>query len=139
MKKPHNIVRTALFTMTMLAAITANAVQPAELMGKAVKEQQLFKLAKISLSEAIKVAEQKIGGEAVEAELDDESDAVQFEVEVLKDGKIHEVMVDSETGHILKVSLENESLGDDENNEGVEDDEFSEDNENGECFEDAKE
>ena len=139
MRKPRNIIRAALFTMTMMAASAANAVQPAEFKGKEAKEQQLFSLAKISLTEAIKVAEQTIGGEAVEAELDDESDAVQFEVEVLKDGKIQKVIVDGETGHILKVSLEDESLEDDENNEGVEDDESNEDNENGECFEDAKE
>jgi|GEM_PF-540041 len=139
MKKSHNIIRAALFTMTMMGAIAANAVQPAELKGKEAKELQLFRLAKISLSEAIEVAEQKVGGEAVEAELDDESDAVQFEVEVLKDGKIHKVMVDGETGHILKVSLDDESSEADENGEGVEGDESSEDDENCECIEDEKE
>ncbi len=113
MKKPHNIIRTVLFTMAMTAVIAANATQPAELKEKEAKELQLFSQAKISLSDAIKVAEQKIGGKAVEAELDDESEAVQFEVEVLKDGKFHKVMVDGETGHILKVSL------DDESNEGI--------------------
>ena len=45
----------------------------------------------------------------MEAELDDESNTVQFEIEVLKDGKIHEVMVDGKTGKVLKVSLDNEA------------------------------
>nr|SPS06008.1 conserved exported protein of unknown function [Candidatus Nitrotoga fabula] len=109
MKKQHNIIRTALFTMAMTAVIAANAMQPSGLKEKEAKELQLFSLAKISLSEAIKAAEQKIGGKAIEAELDDESETVQFEVEVLKDGKIHKVMVDGETGHVLKVSLDDES------------------------------
>ena len=46
--------------------------------------------------------------------MDDESKAVQFEVAILKDGKIHKVMVDGETCHVLKVSL------DDKSNEGIE-------------------
>jgi len=132
MKNPHNIIRTALITVAMMAVIAANtvtviaanAVQPAETKENEAKEQQLYSQAKISLSEAIKAAEQKIGGKAVEAEFDDESDTVQFEVEVLKDGKIHKVMVDGETGHILRVSL------DDESNEGLEDDESKESIEN---------
>ena len=45
----------------------------------------------------------------MEAELDDESNTVQFEIEILKDGKIHEVMVDGKTGKVLKVSLDDES------------------------------
>lgn len=72
------------------------------------KKLQLFSQAKISLAEAIKIAEQKIGGKALEAELDDEAKSVQFEVEIVKDGKIHEVMVDGKTGQVLKTALENE-------------------------------
>ena len=45
----------------------------------------------------------------MEAELVDESNTVQFEIEVLKDGKTHEVIVDGKTGKVLKVSLEDES------------------------------
>jgi uncharacterized membrane protein YkoI len=65
--------------------------------------------AKIALTDAIKAAEHKTGGKAMEAEVDDESRTVQFEVEVLKDGKVHEVKVDGITGKVLKVSLEDES------------------------------
>jgi uncharacterized membrane protein YkoI len=41
----------------------------------------------------------------MEAELDDEANTVQFEIEILNDGKIHEVMVEGKTGNVLKVSL----------------------------------
>jgi uncharacterized membrane protein YkoI len=51
----------------------------------------------------------------MEAELDDESNTVQFEIESLKDGKIHEVMVDGITGKVLKVSLDDESKESTEN------------------------
>jgi uncharacterized membrane protein YkoI len=51
----------------------------------------------------------------MEAELDDESNTVQFEIEILKDGKIHEVIVDGITGKIVKESLEDESSESTEN------------------------
>jgi uncharacterized membrane protein YkoI len=114
MNKQHHKILTALFTMVIMSATAANVVQAAESKEKEAKELKLFSEAKISLSEAIKAAEHKTGGKAMEAEVDDESNTVQFEIEVLKDGKVHEVLVDGITGKILKVSLEDES------NEGTE-------------------
>lgn len=109
MNKQHNIILTALFTMVIMTVTAANVVQAAESKDNEAKELQLFSQAKISLTEAIKAAELKTGGKAVEADLDDESKTVQFEVEVLKNGKIHEVKVDGKTGKVLKVSLDNEA------------------------------
>jgi uncharacterized membrane protein YkoI len=109
MNKQHNMFLKAIIAMVILAGAFANLAQAGESKEKEAKELQLFSQAKISLTEAIKAAEQKTGGKALEAELDDESDTVQFEIEVLKDGKIHEVKVDGKTGLVLKVSLEDES------------------------------
>jgi uncharacterized membrane protein YkoI len=109
MNKQHNKILTALFTMVIMAGATANLAQASESKEKEAKESALFSQAKISLTEAIKAAEQKVGGKAMEAELNDESNTVQFEIEVLKDGKIHEVIVDGKTGKLLKVSLDDES------------------------------
>ena len=109
MNKQQHKILTALFTMAIMTATAANVVLAAESKDKEAKELKLFGEAKISLCEAIKAAEQKVGGKAMEAELDDESETVQFEIEVLKDGKIHEVLVDGKTGKVLKVSLEDES------------------------------
>jgi uncharacterized membrane protein YkoI len=92
-----------------MTVTATNVVQAAESKDNEAKELQLFSQAKISLTEAIKAAELKTGGKAVEADLDDESKTVQFEVEVLKNGKIHEVKVDGKTGKVLKVSLDNEA------------------------------
>lgn len=79
------------------------------------KEFLHFSQAKISLADAIKAAENKVGGKAMEAELDDEPKTVQFEVEVVKDGKIHKVSVDGKTGLVLAAALD-----DDKDDEHVE-------------------
>ena len=109
MNKQYNKILTALFTMVIMTATAANVAQAGESKEKEAKELKLFSEAKITLTEAIKAAEKNVGGKAMEAELDDESNTVQFEIEVLKDGKIHEVMIDGITGKVLKVSLEDES------------------------------
>ena len=109
MNKQHNIILKAMLAMVIITGAFANVAQAGESKEKEAKELKLFSLAKISLTEAIKAAEQKVGGKAMEAELDDESNTVQFEIEVLKDGKIHEVLVDGKTGKVLKVSLDEES------------------------------
>jgi uncharacterized membrane protein YkoI len=109
MNKQHNKILTALFTLVIMASTVANIAQAGESKDKEAKELQLFSQAKISLTKAIKAAEQKVGGKAMEAEVDDESNTVQFEIEILKGGKIHEVIVDGITGKVLKVSLDDES------------------------------
>ncbi|WP_031436739.1 PepSY domain-containing protein [Methylobacter tundripaludum] len=114
MNKQHNKILTAMLAMVIITGTVANVAQATDTKNKDAKELQLFSQAKISLSEAIKAAEQKTGGKAMEADIDDESSTVQFEIETVKDGKIHKVMVDGKTGNVLKVSL------DDESNEGIE-------------------
>jgi len=112
MSKQHNKFLTALFATVIMAGTTMNLAQASESKEKEAKELQLYSQAKISLTDAIKAAEHKTGGKAMEAEVDDESSTIQFEVEVLKDGKVHEVKVDGITGKVLKVSLEDESKED---------------------------
>jgi uncharacterized membrane protein YkoI len=99
--------------MSILAIILAAAVSAAEAQaedsgGKEAKELHLFNQATISLPDAIKAAEQKTGGKVLEAELDDDSSTPRFEVEVVKDGRVHEVLVDGKTGEVIKVSLEDD-------------------------------
>ena len=116
MNKQHNKILTALFTMVIMTVTVVNVAQAAESKDEEAKELKLFSQAKISLTEAIKLAEKKVvGGKAMEAELDDESNTVQFEIEVLKDGKVHEVLVDGITGKVVKDSLEEESSESTEN------------------------
>lgn len=109
MNNKHNKILAAIVALVIAAGMAANVAQASDSKEKDAKELQLFSQAKISLTEAIKAAEQKTGGKAMEAEIDDESGAVQFEIEVAKDDKIHKVMVDGKTGNVLKVSLDDES------------------------------
>jgi len=109
MSNHHNKFLITLFATVIMAATTIHLAQASESKEKEAKDLQLFSQAKISLTDAIKAAEHKTGGKAMEAEVDDESSTVQFEVEVLKDSKVHEVKVDGITGKVLKVSLEDES------------------------------
>jgi uncharacterized membrane protein YkoI len=109
MNKKHNKILKVMFAMVIITGAAANVAQAGESKEKEAKELKFFSQAKITLTEAIKAAEQKTGGKAMEAEVDDESTTVQFEIEVLKDGKIHEVKVDGMTGKVLKVSLDDES------------------------------
>jgi uncharacterized membrane protein YkoI len=115
MNKQRNKILQVMLAMVIITGMAANVARAGESKEKEAKELKLFSQAKISLTEAIKAAEQKTGGKAFEAELDDESDTVQFEIEVLKDGKIHDVLVDGKTGKVLKVSLDDESSDSTEN------------------------
>jgi uncharacterized membrane protein YkoI len=105
----HLKILTSLCAIMIMTGSAVNLAQAAKSENKEAKELKLFNQATISLQDAIKAAEQKTGGKAMEAELNDESVAVQFEIEILKDGKVHEVIVDGKTGRVLKVSLEEES------------------------------
>jgi uncharacterized membrane protein YkoI len=111
MKKLTPKTVLALVMTGLIAAAGVTVSQADDDKGEAAKKLQLFSQAKISLTEAIKIAEQKIGGKALEAELEDKAGTVQFEVEVVKDGILHEAMIDAKTGQVLKVALED---GDDD-------------------------
>lgn len=61
---------------------------------------------RVSLGEAVRAAEQALGGRAVEAEIDVEDGAPVFEVEVLVGEDMHEALVDAETGEVRSTSRE---------------------------------
>lgn len=98
-----------LLVTVIMAATGVSLAEADESKEKEVQKLPLFNQARISLPEAIKAAEQHTGGKALEAELDDDSNTVQFEIEIVKDGRIHEVMVDGKTGNVLTVSLDDDS------------------------------
>lgn len=72
---------------------------------QATNEAQVMQNAKITMQQAIATAEQAVGGKAVGSGIDDENGVVTFEVEVLKDGAQHKVLVDTQTGKITKQVL----------------------------------
>jgi hypothetical protein len=81
--------------------------------------------AKITLSQAISAAEQSAGGKSVGSGIEDQDGNVFFEVEVLKDGSRQKVLVDTQSGKVVKTAA-----ADDEQQEGGRED--GDDDKNGE-------
>ena len=69
----------------------ANKVDPAKLTG-----------AQTTLAQAIGIAEQNTNGKAIEAEVDEDTGGIHYEVTVLVGDEAREVEVDGSTGQILK-------------------------------------
>ena len=86
-----------------------------ESMGQETNEAQVMQNAKITMQQAIATAEQAVGGKATGSGIDDENGVVTFEVEVVKDGMGHKVLIDTQTGKITKqvmASADNDDDGD---------------------------
>lgn len=64
------------------------------------EEMAMLAEAKISLTEAIALAEKHLGGKATSASIDDDSFTPTFEVSVTKDGKLFDVQVDGVKGTV---------------------------------------
>lgn len=76
--------------------------------------------AKVSLSEAIGIAEKEAGGKAVEAGIDDENGQYAYEVEVLGSDAEQEVLIDPASGKVTKIAKADQDEGD-ESDEGAKD------------------
>lgn len=68
-------------------------------------EAAIMANAKVTMGQAIATAESQVGGKAVGVGIEDENGAVAFEVEVLKDGQKHKVLVDPQSGQIVKTAM----------------------------------
>ncbi|POP52265.1 peptidase M4 [Zhongshania marina] len=91
-RKKHAIVSTA-FTGLLFSGIVL-----------ADKEDiHLLEQTKISLTEAITIAENKQKGRAYEASLDDDSFSPRYEIGVIAADKIYELEVDGVSGEVLGV------------------------------------
>jgi uncharacterized membrane protein YkoI len=86
------------FTATLLAAgLLATPALAADR-----DDYKAFSQAKTSLTQAIGVAEQNTNGKAMEAEIDEDSGGIHYEVTVLVGDETREVEVDGNTGEVLK-------------------------------------
>jgi len=97
-----------IMSMAVAASVAVSGLAYAGNSSDEAREMQLFNQATVSLVDAVKAAEKKVGGKAMDASLDDESKTIQFEIQVLKDGQVHHVMVDGKTGSVVKVSMDDE-------------------------------
>ena len=79
------------------------------------REEQALKTAGISLVQAIEKAQMSVQGLAVSAELDDEMSPAVYLVEVVNDGRTHEVTVNPQNGRIIRSRLDKK---DDDDHDG---------------------
>ena len=101
-------VKTGLATLAAASLLALGLGTNAIASGNNKEEKAAMAAANITLSDAVALAEQKVGGRAVEAEVDDE-DGGQFyyEIEVIMpDGAEKEVLIDMGTGEIVKIEDE---------------------------------
>lgn len=72
-------------------------------------EAAIMANAKVTMAEAIATAEQAVGGKAAGSGIEDQDGKVYFEVQVLKGGTRNKVLIDPQSGKVVKaVTAENE-------------------------------
>ncbi len=107
---------------TLLTAVIAGTLATGGIGGLAfAKERQdakndeaaIMTNAKITMPQAIAAAQQATGGKAVGTGIEDQDGTVNFEVKVLKDGARQKVLIDTQTGKVVKtVAAQNDDDGD---------------------------
>lgn len=100
MNRKHLIA--ALAAGTIAAGALGGAVYAKELRDTPTDEVQIMSTAKVTMTQAIAAAEQATGGKAVGSGIEDQAGTVHFEVTVLKDTTRHKVLIDTQTGQVVK-------------------------------------
>jgi uncharacterized membrane protein YkoI len=96
----------ATFAAMLLAGTVAGCTHASA--GEDPNDATLLQQSKISLAEAISAAEQNTGAKATEARIDDVKGAPTFKIMVVKDQAAQKVLVDAQTGQVLKVEAAKE-------------------------------
>jgi uncharacterized membrane protein YkoI len=110
------MIRKKLLTVTLAGVIASGAIGglAAAYAGNdnVADEATIMANAKITMAQAIAAAEQQVGGRAVGSGIEDQDGTVYYEVQVVKDGSRQKVLIDPQTGKIIKTAT-----ADDEHNE----------------------
>lgn len=108
------MIRRTLLTATLAGVIASGAIGGsiaayARNNEQATNEAAIMANAKITMAQAIATAEQQVGGRAVGTGIEDQDGTVYFEVQIVKDGGRQKVLVDPQSGKIVKtVTADNE-------------------------------
>ncbi|MFM9939344.1 MAG: PepSY domain-containing protein [Hyphomicrobiaceae bacterium] len=107
---------------TLLTALVAGTLATGAIGGLAyarergesrTDEAAIMTNAKITMAQAIATAELATGGKAVGTGIEDQDGTVNFEVSVLKDGARQKVLIDTQTGKVVKtVTAQNDDDND---------------------------
>jgi uncharacterized membrane protein YkoI len=95
---------------TVVLAHAANSDRGAN---KSAQEVAALVNAKTTLAQAIAAAEQQTGGKAIDAGLENENGAMAFEIKVAKDNTVQKVLIDLQSGKVLKVAAADSEHGED--------------------------
>ena len=85
---------------TLISATAIGGLATAGFALADVEDARALDEAEISLTAAILAAEESTQGKAFEAQIEDDSFSPEFEVSVVADGKIYDVIVDGVTGEV---------------------------------------
>ena len=99
----RNIIAAAVITTLTAGAVGAVAYAK-EGHESAATEAAIMAKAKVSLVQAIAAAEKATGGKAVGSGIEGEDGGGHFEVTTLKDGAVQKVLVDTQTGNVVKTT-----------------------------------
>jgi uncharacterized membrane protein YkoI len=90
-------LKNAFATAAILGGIVAGTALASD-----ADEIKMLAQTKISLQQAIELAQQHQGGQAFEASIDDDSFKPVYEVSVVKDNRVYDVWVDGVEGKVLR-------------------------------------
>jgi uncharacterized membrane protein YkoI len=82
--------------------------------GQNAEERAAILSAKTSLAQAIATAEQETGGKAIDAGIENEDGNTAFEVKIVKGDAVQKVLIDPQTGKVMKVAAAGAKHGGDE-------------------------
>ena len=108
--KPRKIVVVSV--LAMAAATTAFAAESRQ--GSEAQEAVAYEQVKMTLADAIALAERQTGGKAVEATLEQEHGNVSFQVEIMKDRAFQKVTIDARTGQVVSTKADHDQEEDGE-------------------------
>lgn len=91
-----------------IAVLTAVAIGTAYAANSMENDTRTVQQAKISLTQAIEIAEQHVGGKAIRAGLEDENGTPVYGIEVGSDLQTTDVKVDVSDGKILSAQADHE-------------------------------
>ena len=98
--------------LAVAAATTAFAAESRR--GGEAHEAVAYEQVKMTLADAIALAERQTGGKAVEATLEQEHGTVSFEVEIMKDRAFQKVTIDARTGQVVSAKADHDQEEDGE-------------------------
>ena len=94
----------------MIVAIAAGALSGCGVFDEHGHDRDTAMLrSKVSLAEAITIAEKETGGRAIRAGADEEDGAVLIKVSISQNNKMQRVFIDTQTGKIVKTQIDEDS------------------------------